>query len=831
MPIKSIFWGSGMEYDLHVFWGNPSPDLSDTFLFFVDSTGANHSALTYQNSNADVTLTFTPQFKRKSGESGNTYTYVNGGISVDMTTGVVTTANPVPSPMKRNFLIVASAVSGASTYTKEIRVHIHNSVSKVWLTPSVLTVRPFAAAAPETTEYKFSVRAQFDDGTVGDITENHNVTWNDASGATNNNVDSDGSLIIAAGNTAGQEIDIRVTLPALMGATAPNNTATAKMKIGDRWTVPATTTVVSYPSVRGGYYAVDKAPNILFLCDGFKSEDSATFESMLNNFLNGLKSSKVTRPFDLVFGSMNFWYAFNASSERGISTLCEMYLDNDPEDGILKAYAIREPKKPDYTPGKSWVIENLIYAVGLPMPADDISNAARTNAAIKTEWTQLHSPDPVPFLGSGDSLINLWRRMGKRTLIEEMDSYFGLNYGSRPAAVPRRDKNSIGLNPNRISRDNLNNFLMTIAGPGADVNGQLWAENPPGTRPKNFDYIFILSSMRWDRGVNYEGYIAMNAETRKWVPVAQLSGTNAHKLNITSITSSVNYRRILRSAHELAHSFGLGDEYSEGNGNFTGTAASLEVYGNLQDDSSVRLSGNINSALIKWNWHRITKAGVISAPITAEAGGKFRVPLKTGHGIFFANGDSVFLRFRNPPTAVLASYFERSDELVIAEAPTANAVVFLPKAGSSFLNSDIAHFPPGSIIYKPTPAPDSIKATIPYARMVAKKIEDYIDTNNRPLTVSPCVKDTGSTQTPSLDGVSLPTCFKYKNSIIGLYSGGRMFDCGIYHPSGNCIMRYTEADEGSGEFCAVCRYIIVDIIDPSMHFEIDIDYGEKYPQT
>ncbi len=831
MPIKSIFWNTGREYDLHVFWGNPSPDLSTTSLVFVDSTDATSFARTYLNANGDVALTFTPQFKRQATQVGNTYMYVNGGISVDMTTGVVTTVNPVPALLKRNFLIVASAVSGANTYTKEIRVHIHNSVSKVWLTPSVLTVRPITAATPETTNYRFSVRAQFNDGTVGDITENHNVVWNDAGGATNNNVTGDGRLIIAPGNTTGQEIDIKVTLPAAMGAVAPNNTATAKMKIGARWVSPAVTTVVSYPSVRGGYDAVDKVANVLFLCDGFKSEDSATFETMLNNFLNGLKSSKVTRPFDLVFQSMNYWYTFNASSARGISTLCEMYPYNDTEDGILKAYAVPEPKVPDYTPGKTWSLDNLVYAVGLPMPSDDVSNAARTNATIKTEWTQLHNPDPVPFLGAGDSLINQWRRMGKRALIDEVDSYFGMNYGSRPAAVPRRDSNSIGLNSNRITRDNLNSFLMTIVGPGSDVNGGLWAENPPGTRPKNYDYIFILSSMRWDRGINYDGYIAMNTETRSWVPIAALAGTNAFKLNLTSISSTINYRRILRSAHELAHSFGLGDEYSEGNGSFTGTAASLNTWGNLQDDTSVRVAGNINSALIKWNWHRIERAAIISAAITPESGGKFRVPVETGQGNIFMEGNTVFLRFRNPPAATLGGIFEITEALEIAEAPTANSVVFIPKPESTFLNSDIPKFPAGSIIYKPTPAPSSIIATTPYAYMVAKKIGEYIDNNNRPLTVSPCVKDTGSTQTPSLDGVSLPTCFKHKNSIIGLYSGGRLFDCGIYHPSGNCIMRYTEADEGSGEFCAVCRYIIVDIIDPSKHFEIDRDYGEKYPQT
>jgi hypothetical protein len=35
-------------------------------------------------------------------------------------------------------------------------------------------------------------------------------------------------------------------------------------------------------------------------------------------------------------------------------------------------------------------------------------------------------------------------------------------------------------------------------------------------------------------------------------------------------------------------------------------------------------------------------------------------------------------------------------------------------------------------------------------------------------------------------------------------------------------------DETS-EFCAVCRYVMVDHIDPYKHFAIDRDYDDIYP--
>jgi hypothetical protein len=95
--------------------------------------------------------------------------------------------------------------------------------------------------------------------------------------------------------------------------------------------------------------------------------------------------------------------------------------------------------------------------------------------------------------------------------------------------------------------------------------------------------------------------------------------------------------------------------------------------------------------------------------------------------------------------------------------------------------------------------------------------------------VIPCVFDDTSTQKPILSGVSLPGvfCFKHKTKIVGLYSGGARYSCGIFHPTGTCMMRSHHDDES--EFCPVCRYILVDLIDPYHHEEIDRDYADIYP--
>ncbi len=55
--------------------------------------------------------------------------------------------------------------------------------------------------------------------------------------------------------------------------------------------------------------------------------------------------------------------------------------------------------------------------------------------------------------------------------------------------------------------------------------------------------------------------------------------------------------------------------------------------------------------------------------------------------------------------------------------------------------------------------------------------------------------------------------------ITGLFEMGRGFDCEVYHPTGACIMGVlTVANTGSSfQFCWVCRYAMVDLVDPSLH--------------
>lgn len=829
MPIEKIFWSSGKERDIHVISGQASPDLSASFLAFTKSDGSTQWAADYVSANADVSLEFFPLFKTQGAQPANTHK--GFGISVDKRTGVLTLDAALPSPTKRNFILEVTATDTSNpadpkTYREYIRIHVHQSVSQVWLTPGTLTVRPFSTTRPETTNFKFYVRAQFDDGVVGDISDLPNLAWSPAA-----NVNpSTGKLILKAGDSTGNSITITVTVPAAHGGTS----ATANMSVQDAWD-PANTIDASIV-VGGGWPGTinpEKVPNVLLIGDGFAAANEAAFRTYVNSMVQFLKTNPLNRPYDVLSTSINFWTAFLPSNVTGVTVNGEIYPVGSGAG--MRARYVPGPRKPPAGHAGTWSLDQLIYMVGLPVKTDDVSNAARTNANITTEWQTLVDPDPSPHVN--DALINRWRAMAKRSLIDAVDSFLGVRTGklvSNPNTLHFSNLDS----KNRITRDNMDQLFRALRDPRGILINELWAKRADGSKPNNYDLVCILVAGN-GRAVNSDGYFFVNILDD--IKISTIAGKNAFSLNYTpaDIPDSSDNDRSHTFAHELTHSFAIGDEYGESEGPPTHlTSAQVDEDGNVTLEDDTKRAGQIHGDEIKWNWHRARKAGVIDQTIVDAGGGKYRLPLRLGQGHQFKVGDTVHLRFREYPKP-LPKYPKLSSPLEITDpAPTADAVHVRPKAGAVFNypnlvqpNQFIAEFTPGSIVYIPTAAPASVfnANTYPYAEMVAKNIKDYITNNHKPLTAYPSVVDDNNVQNPIIPGVALPDCFSRKRPrIVGLYSGGRTYHKGLFHPTGNCLMRDSHTD--GREFCAVCRYVLVDLIDPDKHWFVDRDYNEIYPQ-
>jgi hypothetical protein len=129
-------------------------------------------------------------------------------------------------------------------------------------------------------------------------------------------------------------------------------------------------------------------------------------------------------------------------------------------------------------------------------------------------------------------------------------------------------------------------------------------------------------------------------------------------------------------------------------------------------------------------------------------------------------------------------------------------------------------------------------------KLVADIIREHIAISNGPLNAPPGNEMAGHETAACLaaGGVGsnrmTPTNLPHKfvppfdvaarSDIIGIYEGGGHHDCGVFRPAGRCKMR--EQFTQGVPFCHVCRYILVDRVDPTRHGELDDLYEPQYPK-
>ena len=865
--------------DVHVLRGFPSRDLIDDLRFRDDEEDDDLEIEKGQ-------IVFKPLFKGTP--NGDLFENADIGISVNTKTGEVF-ADPLGadpfSIVKNNFLIEIDGVgpAHATDNTEVIRVHVHLAVADVWLTPRTLTVRPSDPASPAgVTRCRFAVHALFDTGITGDLTLGHGVTWKTAApAAVHRNVKPSGLLVIDAADVPPKDIEITAKLPAsLGGATTPP----AKLQIRPAWASEAArpkATIVTGSAHAGelweGVVRPESVPNVLLVSDGFRAQDGPNFDKVVDTIVHHLKTDYFTRPFDLVSTRMNFWKAFVPTADLGLSVRSEVF-SYDGDAGILAEVMPTVEKPPE--PGTSWTLENLLYAVGLPVPGDlfDENGDPKTPKNLRDEWAKIVEDDlsDVPdkiIEDRSDPDKTTWKKLAMgRGFIEQLDAFPGLSLGAPPAANAR-DNTRLRLYDEHGGVPALNTFLSVLqAAPAANGNiaftgtgkpiGDLWVNDDEAYEFMNSTLQVFVSSFEGGRPTN-AGRIAMGVRDGDIpIQVKMIPGRVDFQLDLTDPPQDIETNLCRTTAHELGHSFGLGDEYRDIKDTFTGDEEQLADKSNLQgeDDAQVEVEeGGVTKKVlhgdeIKWRWHRIHKAAVISDPIL-EAGDAFRVPLELGQGLQFQKGDSVLLRLRKTGIPLRKGQETLGDktlqqELVISDPPEITELVnpgdveeyrkgniqyIVPATGSSVSSAEVRKFQRGSILYMPVPAADSVPEGHPYAELIAWNIKEHITKTRKPLTKMPCVMETDAeaekkkkviAQWPILGDVKIRAVWAYK--IVGLYHGGRHYACGIFHPTGWCMMR--DSDYSDSAFCAVCSYVLVDMIHPFRHFELDRHLEPDYPQ-
>jgi hypothetical protein len=286
--------------------------------------------------------------------------------------------------------------------------------------------------------------------------------------------------------------------------------------------------------------------------------------------------------------------------------------------------------------------------------------------------------------------------------------------------------------------------------------------------------------------------------------------------------------------HELGHCFRIGDEYLSGTAVFSGVEAEVPEP-NVTTQAAASQGGRFDSKSIKWNWDRIEAARVLKAPLTAVGVREYDANVETGSGAALSVGDVVVLRARRWRSPI--AFMPRPAPTFEIEAVNGSTLRLKDLATIGAIDWD--EFGAGSVLYRPVPAEASVRSpTNLYARMISPYVERYIDQNNAPLSKWPSDPKQNSIDFKTYEGMQLPTnvnfggisgswSHRHDARIVGIYEGGNEYAGGLFHATGMCRMRMGLSTFTS--FCAVCRYALVDFIDPTKHGENDARYADEYP--
>ena len=532
MPITAIAFDTVFTSDIHVVRGasgvgETSRDLRD-WLEVTPTVGNETSFLGYLQHHSDVAVLFTPLFKPQNVTAA---AFEGFGISVNKLTGQVTAKGIAPAKAPANFIIEASVtkntggVDPATIAKAFMRVHVHQRVVRIWLTPPRLTTRAAPGSGIGDVNRAFTVRAEFDDGTVADVTESKHVTFSPTTHF------SDYFIKLPTSAAVGDDVHVtaKTTVPSW---SCPD--AEAHIDVLDTWdnepNVPMAELIEGHPKVWDGTLRPEEVPNPIIVGCGFTAADQQEFERITDGMIHMVKTDKMLQPYGHLATSMNFWRLLVPAAQPGICVLSEVSQAMD--DGQLMALPVPMPAVPPAALD-DWRIQHLIYAVGLPVPADLalVKDAGTQQVLASLDALRAHDPATLDFSQlfdkwttvarpiAGVSFTNVtaklaqqWLALGDRTFIDEVEVFPAVAIGDPPAAGLQKDNSLLGYHRHRGLSSEVDAFfnrvtakpkpgLAPIALDGAppqDALGRLW-NTDPATRPAfkfdNRQFVATFSNM------------------------------------------------------------------------------------------------------------------------------------------------------------------------------------------------------------------------------------------------------------------------------------------------------------------------------------------------
>lgn len=751
-----------------------------------------------------------------------TFAIANTAVAEVSAAGILT-----PKAVGRTFMTVVHTPATGPVTSVVARVSVHPGINEWWIGNNRASVH-----AGES-DLLLSAYALFDGANVGDITGHGYATFTAPPGA-NATVDAKGRV---TGVTAG-DVTIRGTLNAV------NRDVLVTVV-----PAPSSTLLPIVESVRLSG-PMEQRRNVLFLAEGFTDRDK--FVDLVQKVVDRLVTSpRVHEPFHILRDDINYWMAFEPSHENGLTP---GPLVN--KDGLMFMLDTGSATRP-----ASLTFNQLVRLVGLPNQALVDSTRPEADAILHAQFPTYNHADLE------DDVFAYWQTWPGEGVPQARDSRYGLFAGTRPGDrfftagpnvadvtwyFPATPEHSL-LNDPRRSPPNVNRWdeifyatlksLRTRKG-ASDPNhviGPRWARDGDDQGL----VVLLCNEEVYGAYASPQTYSAVAIDFKTAFSNVTLGGVTTsvvdHEPDTTGLLTEVLVSTV---AHELGHQFFLGDEY-EGKPGLGAldpvVAGNIEVFDNLTTHFFLSRGTTLpalNPDLIKWNARfRIQKASRLAGPVTDGPGNNVLVPLAPGEGSRWRLGESVVLRTRNINLATNAnSLFNRyplyrrhafHQRVNRVEAVAGDVIT----VDGGKLTAGQA-FPAGSTLAVPKPnkaGTDALLVVLPGVRTFINGPPARAVVGKAGQCAIPVFRFSFP---PTISGITLTADDRPR--IIGLFEGGGEWNCNVYRSAPVCKMRLhiflpTEAADARVprshfRFCFVCRYSIVNEVNPRRHPDLDLLY-------
>ncbi len=613
-----------------------------------------------------------------------------------------------------------------------------------------------------------------------------------------------------------------------------------------------------------------KMHNVVFLAEGFRAEDQGRFDDLVTKTVHQLYNTARHQPYPMLEGHFNNFKVFSASREHALTV---GYRVTGQDIGNLSKGSPIPCERRVSTNASVYTPAVLVAKVGLPKRGE-----ARTRADLISEWRAKNLIQTTDEPRIDDALITVWEGQRSQSILDARDTFFGMILGGRPGDLlstsaahatpppgpPATDSpgpvldafvarlyeyfrfpaaRNFELDPRRHppevyvgwrEANPQNSIIRFVAAqsytyPPFHPIGPEWTPDPANFKASR-GLVALVGNDRLVGGENINDFTITaqtigNGEVLNFVP-----GTGGAVRTQRDPPTFDPEPQILVDtvAHEFGHSFALFDEYEVNDGDDPRALTPVDYgFDNVTKLSTIHFTGggprDIDPAKVKWlGLPRMSACDRIRSASVAHPDGYDILTDRHVVGVWkqaMKKNKEVVLRAielgptgKQLPLPTGSSHVLTNLRVLQVEEFTG----LLRVGGPGYPAANPPSFAEGSLLYIPKIA-DGFAQTLGQRRVIG-----FISGNHQPLNVDTdhVMRKDGLDNPVSIPDFSAPCT---SSRLIGVYEGAFQFAGAAYRPAGQCKMRSsTEHDGfGEGEFCHVCKWLIVNNVDPGMHAILD----------